>query len=158
ATSGHSFRVSNRTVALAEAVDRCGEGAYRDLKFTRTEMKEIRYAALLHDFGKVGVREEVLVKAKKLYPWQLELVKQRLQVVKRTIETGALRDRLEFLLAEGKQAYGAKEPEFELELREQMEKIDEFVGVIMQSNEPTVLPAGHFEQLLEIAAHHWFDE
>jgi len=29
---------------------------------------------LLHDFGKVGVREEVLVQAKKLYPLQLELV------------------------------------------------------------------------------------
>ena len=31
-------------------------------------MRELRYAALLHDFGKVGVREEVLVKAKKLPP------------------------------------------------------------------------------------------
>ena len=41
-------------------------------------MKEIRYAALLHDFGKVAVREEVLVKAKKLYPSQLAIVQSRL--------------------------------------------------------------------------------
>jgi response regulator RpfG family c-di-GMP phosphodiesterase len=62
---------------LAEAVDRADGGVFRDIRFSRAEMKEIRYASLLHDFGKVGVREEVLVKAKKLYPLQLELVKQR---------------------------------------------------------------------------------
>ena len=32
---------------------------------TPEQMKELRYAGLLHDFGKVGVREQVLVKAKK---------------------------------------------------------------------------------------------
>ncbi len=51
------------TVGLAEIVDRSG-GSYEALHFSRDQMKEIRYAALLHDFGKVGVREEVLVKAK----------------------------------------------------------------------------------------------
>ena len=70
-TSGHSLRVSRMTVGLAEIVDRCDTGAYRDTRFTPDQMKEIRYAALLHDFGKVGVREEVLVKAKKLYPAQI---------------------------------------------------------------------------------------
>ena len=49
-------------------------------------MKEIRYAALLHDFGKVGVREDVLVKAKKLYPWQLDLVKGRFDFIRKEIE------------------------------------------------------------------------
>src|SRR5437667_2560125 len=67
-TSGHSFRVANLTVALAEAVDRADGGEFAELRFSREQMKEIRYASLLHDFGKVGVREEVLVKAKKLYP------------------------------------------------------------------------------------------
>src|SRR5439155_23762340 len=37
----------------------------------------LRYAALLHDFGKVGVREHVLVKAKKLYPDARRLVRAR---------------------------------------------------------------------------------
>ena len=35
-------------------------------------MRELRYAALLHDFGKVGVREKVLTKASKLYEEQLQ--------------------------------------------------------------------------------------
>jgi HD-GYP domain-containing protein (c-di-GMP phosphodiesterase class II) len=157
-TSGHSFRVSNLTVALAEAVDRCGEGPYRDVKFSRTEMKEIRYAALLHDFGKVGVREEVLVKAKKLYPLQTELIRQRFHLVKRAAEAGVLRRRLECVLQEGREQYLAREPEFEKELEEQIKKADEFVQVVMQANEPSVLPAGHFEQLLDIAAQSWLDD
>src|SRR5258708_23587708 len=70
-TSGHSHRVCEMTVALAEAVDREPRGPYADLRFSREQGKELRYAALLHDFGKVGVREEGLVKAKNLYPLQL---------------------------------------------------------------------------------------
>ena len=61
-------------------------------------MREIRYASLLHDFGKVGVREEVLVKAKKLYPSQLELIRQRLEIIKRgvALRYGAPEARLPF--------------------------------------------------------------
>ena len=60
-TSGHSQRVSEMTIGLAETVDRVEAGAYAAVRFTPEQMKELRYAALLHDFGKVGVREEVLV-------------------------------------------------------------------------------------------------
>ena len=52
-------------MALAEAVDRVDSGPYLGVRFSRDQMRELRYASLLHDFGKVGVREEVLVKAKK---------------------------------------------------------------------------------------------
>src|SRR5207248_8185863 len=70
-TFGHSGRVANMTVSLAAVVDKAGDGPYSGLTFTREQLREIRYAGLLHDFGKVGVREQVLVKAKKLYPLQL---------------------------------------------------------------------------------------
>ena len=86
ATSGHSFRVANLTVALAEAVDQISSGPYGPVRFTRDQMREIRYASLLHDFGKVGVPEEVLVKATKLYPAQIELIRQRFAFVRRTLE------------------------------------------------------------------------
>jgi GAF domain-containing protein len=65
-TFGHSGRVATMTVGLAEVVDRAGDGPFRGVNFSREQIKEIRYAGLLHDFGKVGVREQVLVKAKKL--------------------------------------------------------------------------------------------
>ena len=85
ATFGHSFRVANLTVAMAEAIDR-DETYFRDVHFSRTEMQEIRYASLLHDFGKVGVREEVLVKARKLYPAQLDVICSRFDFARRTLQ------------------------------------------------------------------------
>ena len=67
-TSGHSLRVATYTGGLAEIVDRTHSGPYATTRFDLEQMREIRYAALLHDFGKVGVREDVLVKAKKALP------------------------------------------------------------------------------------------
>ena len=68
-TSGHSFRVADLTVAPGRRRRTAPTRALPRRSASPTEqMREIRYASLLHDFGKVGVREEVLVKAKKLYP------------------------------------------------------------------------------------------
>src|SRR5271163_542694 len=90
-TSGHSLRVAAYTQGLAEIVDQVVTGPYGGSHFDHEQMKEIRYAALLHDFGKVGVREEVLVKAKKLYPLQMELVKQRFDYIRKEVEVGMVR-------------------------------------------------------------------
>ncbi|HET9741936.1 MAG TPA: HD domain-containing phosphohydrolase [Terriglobales bacterium] len=151
-TSGHSFRVANLTVALAEAAQRRGTGPYGDLRFTREEMREIRYASLLHDFGKVGVREEVLVKAKKLYPSQLELVKQRFEFVKRSMEAEKLQRSLDYVLEKGREEYLAKLPQFDAELRDKIRELDRSFQTILRSNEPTVVVEGNFEKLLDIAA------
>src|SRR5213082_1619679 len=98
-TSGHSQRVCEMTVALAEAVDRVMRGPYGDLRFSREQMKELRYAALLHDFGKVGVREEVLVKARKLYPQHLARVLDRFDYIRRDIEARIAEQKVEALLS-----------------------------------------------------------
>ena len=97
-TSGHSQRVCQMTLALAEAVDREPQGPYADLRFSREQMKELRYAALLHDFGKVGVREEVLVKAKKLYPLQFSRLLDRFDYIRRDIEARIAEQKVEVLL------------------------------------------------------------
>src|SRR2546426_9485370 len=115
-TSGHSQRVCKMTVALAEAVDREPRGRYGDLRFSREQMKEIRYASLLHDFGKVGVREEVLVKAKKLYPSQLELIKQRFDFVKRTLENETLQSKIDYLLEKGREEFLQSLPKLDAKL------------------------------------------
>ncbi len=76
-TSGHSERVADLTVGLAKVVDRADGGSYAGLRFEPDEIKQIEYAALLHDFGKVGVREHVLVKPKKLYGYESEAIDLR---------------------------------------------------------------------------------
>jgi hypothetical protein len=52
-TSGHSERVAILTVELADRISRLERGRFADMVFTPTQVKELRYAALLHDFGKV---------------------------------------------------------------------------------------------------------
>ncbi len=156
-TSGHSFRVANLTVALAETVDRSTDPIYGAIRFTRDQMKEIRYASLLHDFGKVGVREEVLVKAKKLYPAQLELIKQRFHFVKRSMQVESLQRKLDYVLEKGREDYLARSGQFDTEIADQLKEVDAYFSTVLQSNEPTVLPEGNFEKLTEIAARHFLD-
>jgi HD-GYP domain-containing protein (c-di-GMP phosphodiesterase class II) len=156
-TFGHSGRVMNLTVALAETVDRVTDGPYKEVSFTRDQMKEIRYASLLHDFGKVGVREDVLVKAKKLYPWQMELVKQRFQFVKRSMQAESLQAKLNYVLEKGRDEYLSKQTEFDAFFAQQLKEVDGFFSTILASNQPTVLAEGNFDKLAEIAARHFLD-
>jgi HD-GYP domain-containing protein (c-di-GMP phosphodiesterase class II) len=151
-TSGHSFRVANLTVALAETIDRAETGRFSSVRFSREAMRTIRYASLLHDFGKVGVREEVLVKAKKLYPAQLELVRERFRLARRSREVAALETRLAFLMEKGRDRYLQRLPEFDEELRGQIAELEQYLAAVERANEPSVLAEGSFERLREIAA------
>ena len=150
-TFGHSGRVANMTVGLAAVVDRAEDGAYRSVSFTREQIKEIRYAGLLHDFGKVGVREQVLIKAKKLYPLQLELIKQRHHFVRRTAEREFWRKRSEFLETHERKDYEPFLRALEAEHAREVEVLDGFLNAVLSANEPTVLPGGRFEALLQLA-------
>jgi HD-GYP domain-containing protein (c-di-GMP phosphodiesterase class II) len=150
-TYGHSGRVAAMTVGLAETVDRAGDGTYKQVSFTRQELREIRYAGLLHDFGKVGVREQVLVKAKKLYPPDLALIKQRYAFIRRTHERDFERQRADFLERNGTADYAAYLAELKRQQDEQLATLDRFMTLVAESNEPTVLPTGNFEELVRYA-------
>jgi HD-GYP domain-containing protein (c-di-GMP phosphodiesterase class II) len=156
-TSGHSFRVADLTVALAEVVDRAASRRFRDIRFSRAEMKEIRYASLLHDFGKVGVREEVLVKAKKLYPMQLDIVKERFAYARKSLEHEQSERKLAYLLEKGREAFLQRTAAFERELEEQVHELDEFLKFIVKCNEPTILREDNFDRLGEFAARQFVD-
>src|SRR5437870_5470315 len=150
-TFGHSGRVANMTVGLASVVDRAEDGAYRGVTFTREQIKEIRYAGLLHDFGKVGVREQVLVKAKKLYPLHLDLINQRHHFVRRTGDREFWRKRSEFLETHERKDYEPFLRALEAEHAREVEVLDGFLNAVLSANEPTVLPGGRFEALLQLA-------
>jgi len=151
-TSGHSFRVANLTVSLATLADRCDTGKLKSVRFDPDEIKEMRYAALLHDFGKVGVRENVLVKAKKLYPMQLDLIQQRFEYLKKAWEAEFYRSKFNMLLSSGKENFDAGIQELETAYQNRLNLLNDYLNFITSSNEPTVLPEGNFERLLKIAA------
>jgi HD-GYP domain-containing protein (c-di-GMP phosphodiesterase class II) len=139
-TSGHSFRVAELTVGLAEAVDRIPTGPYAEVRFNPDEMKEIRYASLLHDFGKVGVREEVLVKAKKLYPNHLEIITQRVEIIKRGLELRYSRRKIDYLLEKGREQFAEQAATYDAELTAFIAELDEGLARVVAANEPTVMP------------------
>jgi putative two-component system response regulator len=78
-TAGHSFRVALMTTGLAMAVDRLSSGPFAEVHFTREEVEQIKYASLLHDFGKIGVPEDILLKPKKLPQDRALLLEQRIR-------------------------------------------------------------------------------
>jgi len=129
-TSGHSGRVADLTVGLAEAVNATPNGVYGSLSFSERQLRELRYASLLHDFGKVGVREQVLVKAKKLDPGQLEIILQRLRQME-------LEGALEALTRAWK---GGGDPElWERAIQDRRIESERLIHLVRQSNEPTVM-------------------
>lgn len=133
-TSGHSQRVADLTVALAAAADRATGGPFAATHYTKEQLREIEYAGLLHDFGKVGVREEVLIKAKKLYPQQLALLLARFDHMRTALKVQLLEQQL---------ARARTGNQMDADLLESHEaalsKIDEAVGAVTVANEPSVL-------------------
>lgn len=81
-TAGHSERVADYTMALAGAANQIQNGTFSEFHLDRAELKELRYAALLHDFGKIAVRESVLNKEARLPVDQLKLISQRIETIK----------------------------------------------------------------------------
>lgn len=63
-TKGHSQRVSDYSVALA-----------KELGFSHEEVEKIRYIALLHDIGKIGVPDSILNKPGRLTNEEFSLMK-----------------------------------------------------------------------------------
>jgi len=157
-TFGHSFRVADLTVDLAQIVDRTARGPYGGVRFTAEELREIRYAALLHDFGKVGVREHVLVKAKKLYPVDLDRIRHRVELLMRDLELGATRRKLDLALRRGPSGYDEPAARVDAELATAIAELTEALDVIVTMNEPSVRSQDFTSQLLRITARGWEDD
>ncbi|HKV88626.1 MAG TPA: HD domain-containing phosphohydrolase [Candidatus Dormibacteraeota bacterium] len=149
-TAGHSGRVEGLTSTLAHAVSDIASGKYRDIRFTDDQMKELRYACLLHDFGKVGVREHILVKAKKLMPGQLEVIESRFAFVERSVQVKYASEKLEAMRA----GHGSTEEMDAIDRRLQAEllQLDRWMQSIVAANEPSVLPEDK-ASMLEVLSH-----
>ncbi len=91
-TGGHSHRVAQLTELLAREINDSDEKPFAAVRFSQRELTELHYAAILHDFGKVGVREEVLLKAARLYPWELAQIEQRFRVAALQAQLEAIKE------------------------------------------------------------------
>lgn len=150
-TSGHSGRVAALTVGLAEAINATPNGLYGPVYFSESQLREIRYASLLHDFGKVGVREQVLVKSKKLEPTKLEIILQRVKQRQQEQMFALLRKDWEL-------GRTFDQTVWDRVAADQERETDRLIALIIQSNEPTLMPqevADGLGLLGDLSYTHW---
>ena len=136
-TAGHSGRVEGLTTRLARTINEIATGRFIDVHFSEDQLKELRYACLLHDFGKVGVREHILVKAKKLIPGQLEVIEARFAFIERSVQVKYATEKLEALRG---RSNGSTLDEIDRRLEEEIAQLDRWMQSIVTANEPTVMP------------------
>lgn len=141
-TAGHSFRVAGYAERLITAVDRATAPGLAQLQFSKEQVRELRYAALLHDFGKVGVREHVLRKEKKLHHADMRVVEQRFLHVRACLERQAWRSLVEQHAAQGlaPDLFRQRQREIEQALQLEFARLDQFMATIRAANEPAVSP------------------
>ncbi|MCZ6460457.1 MAG: GAF domain-containing protein [Gammaproteobacteria bacterium] len=155
-TSGHSVRVAETTVALLEALPRSDVPRFSDLQLNDELIKEVRYAALLHDFGKVGVRENVLTKANKLSDDRLEMIHYRMELQKERLRRRAVEQELE-MLHRGVNDIDVGRRRVHRELAEEISTLDDFFQLISSANIPNVLEDGNYQHLKKIREYDYLE-
>ena len=175
-TSGHSFRVAELTTSLAKMVDKEVDGLHKSISFNKEQLQEIRYASLLHDFGKVGVKENVLLKANKLHhsrfqylelklDWQKQVLEKEFfrQIFDQTKSGGQTRNTIQEkqLLSDAlqqKQLLNSnyKQSSAYKDLCEKLRKLDEFKVLLAKANKPSILEesvAGGLSNMADYSMH-----
>ncbi|HJN76304.1 MAG TPA: HD domain-containing phosphohydrolase [Myxococcota bacterium] len=141
-TAGHSNRVARLTTALAQAVNDSDDKHFREIRFSNPELEELHYASVLHDFGKIGVPEQVLLKADKLYPWELEKIEGRFRLA-------AMQARLELL---------RRQKADDMELQVNLHQLDDDLVHIQRMNKPGFkFKVMDVDSLIEIAERWYID-
>jgi HD-GYP domain-containing protein (c-di-GMP phosphodiesterase class II) len=152
-TAGHSDRVAALSLGLADMLPRAGDsaGRWKGAIISPQERQELRYAALLHDFGKVGVRENVLIKANKLEPWELENLRGRFETIFVQEELLAEKQKVDALLRNPSDEGRQRVAEIEARHAERKRELTNIFEFVISCNRPTILPEGSFDRLGEIA-------
>ncbi len=156
ATAGHSERVADLTVRLAEEAHAARQGSLRSIFFNAPQLQEIRYAALLHDFGKVGVAESVLHKEKKLYPEQLQSIRDRMLLMQRQWQTECAHQKYQQLLTgsfvhqpQANCLHCQQAQILDQSLQIKLDRLAQHWDLISQLNEPQVLRRRDFVESIE---------
>jgi response regulator RpfG family c-di-GMP phosphodiesterase len=156
-TSGHSVRVTELTCDVAELVSAQTEGPYADKVFSENEMKQLRYAGLLHDFGKIGVSEETLIKKNKLSPVLEARVEGRFQLIKKTLEADAASARADAIGTKGTDGAAGDLAAIQTKLDEDLVTLAQYWAAVQDANVPRVLEEDAAAVLHDIAERTFID-
>lgn len=158
-TSGHSFRVAELTTSLAKMLDKETTGVHKHLSFDLEQIREIRYASLLHDFGKVGVKESVLLKANKLHAsryqylelkidWQKQLLEKK--YYHQLLQEGHKLEAHNFLVSDVRKMTFANHSAHR-DLLAELDKLEKYKQLLFQANKPSLMEGHVAEELKHMA-------
>ena len=150
-TAGHSLRVAELVSCLARAVEQTESGPYRDVRFTSAQMRALRFAALLHDVGKIAVSEDLLLKSKKLPPGGWERIDARFDLIARTMQLESCRARMSTPSSGASDVSTDATADADEALAAQLKELERYREVVDRANEPTVLEAPIAAELASIA-------
>ncbi len=125
-TSGHSFRIANLCIKIAKAISKESKGHLKDINFNEKQIKQLEYACLLHDFGKLNIDHNILLKAKKLYPKDYEFLQLKFDYLYKCLLLNNMQKKKDMLqtMKDG--------------LNDKLEKIKEIKIIINMINEPNI--------------------
>lgn len=138
-TCGHSKRLALLSVGVGSVINNTQIGKYANISFSNEELREFYYAALLHDIGKIGVKEHVLLKQNRLTDERLTLIRYRFHYY---------RERLEIQ---------AKESKINPDEESFLENFDEILNKIETINSKNFLKDDELEELKKIHAMQYVD-
>lgn len=160
-TAGHSERVAELSVRLSQEVSAIDRGMFKSIQFNAAQIQEIRYAALLHDFGKVGIPEAIVQKGHKLYSHQLAELSHRFNLVRRTWEAECAQQKFTYLLnsplphqhqSEDDCQHCSYLQQFDRDLAVKLDRLQAYWDLINQINRPDVVLTQEFAQTLDTIA------
>lgn len=150
-SGGHSERVANLAVALAEEINSIDTGRFRYINFSWEQIIELRYAALLHDFGKVGVREHILTKAKKLHKWEIEILRERFGFLKEHIKANAFQKKIDFMEKYNKNIWDKYVNKIDEEVNNKMNNLESYFNFLIDKNKPSYMNKEDINQINRIS-------
>lgn len=151
-TAGHIERMVKLTVMIAEAIDK-DNGVFSTKNFSTQEIKQINFAALMHDIGKLATPEQVVDKSTKLETIfdRVEVVKGRIELIKKALEIELLNKKIA-LMQNGKNSF----EELESELKEKTDLLESYLAAIEKSNRGTEFTTNEQIELIQnIASQNW---
>jgi HD-GYP domain-containing protein (c-di-GMP phosphodiesterase class II) len=149
-TSGHSRRVAQYAMAIAQRINTIEEGPLARLHFSKEELRELKFAALLHDIGKIGVPEAILDKEHKLPDAHLMGIRYRfaywqerlLQEEKGREEAEILRQDFEFLAKVNVPGYMKDE---------EVERVKAIAGKVIRDTDGSERPLLDYDEALNLS-------
>jgi HD-GYP domain-containing protein (c-di-GMP phosphodiesterase class II) len=155
-TAGHSSRVAKYARRFAEAINEESEGRLGQIKFTPEQIEELYMCGLLHDIGKIGVKEAVLEKSTKLNEAQMETIVQRFESIKANLIIRALQQKLE--LSKSGRNEAALLQEIEARAQGEIKALDDDLEYLRRLNIPDdARPPDDYKRLREIAERSFHD-